>query len=100
MRAREKMPLFMRTAVYRINQKIGPHPQVIEQSVALGRSPVAGEVFLLLFRPEEKCQTPAFGRFDFLSKGQIRLHTLQPCRLFTSQETGYSRVNRVRRILA
>ena len=64
MRAREKMPLFVGAAVDRIVEKIGAHPQVIEQGVALRRGPVAGEMFLVLFRLQEKFQAPAFDRFD------------------------------------
>src|SRR3989442_1277502 len=93
------MSLFVGVAVYRIVQKIGPHPQIIEQGVALRWGPIAGKAFALLCRLEDKCQAPAFSRFDFLSKGQIRLHTLQSCGLFTPEDVGDPRVNRMRRIL-
>jgi len=95
MRAREKMPLFVRAAIDRIVEKIGPHPQVVEQGVTLRGSSVADEAFAPLFRLEEKFQAPAFGRFHFLSKGQIRVHTLQSRGLFTHQKIGNPLGNRV-----
>src|SRR5215813_13588402 len=100
MRARKKMPLFVGITVYCILQKICPHSQVIKEGAALCRSPVASKVFTILFRLEEKCKAPPFGRFDLLSKGQICLHTSQPCCLLTSQDIGHPRVNRARRVLA
>src|SRR5262249_31607091 len=66
--AREKLPLFVGTAVDDVIHEVGSNAAVIQERVALGGGAVGGNFFSALLGVNEELQELALGLFDLLGK--------------------------------
>src|SRR4029077_19770699 len=77
MSAREKLAMFVGIAVYRVVEKIGPDPAVIEKGVPFPGRAVAYNGFPFPFRSNQEAQDPALCLFHLFGKRGVGLETCE-----------------------